>query len=271
MELDLWQSARNNDCDRVREILGGKNPVDVNWANPADKFHSAALHIACRYGHDDIMRILLRECPDIDVNRRSFYDVTPLQLACHHGKVQVVKLLLKDPRVDVNRGGSDGCGPLWFACFALQREVVKWMIMSGREIDWEKKGEHWDVTYKPAEIAIEEKDAGTAALIRRFLEDPVRTRHQVGVDLAVPEYLAAELFSLVVFFSDDYVTLASPQAASSSSRKSSDLRRFFGIAVNLPMELQMILCNRIYGSLEENIPTKLLEPSLMRIAHLISS
>ena len=59
---------------------------------------------------------------------------------------------------------------------------------------------------------------------------------------------AAERFALVVFVSDGLLqvndTTPSPAA------------RFFKIAAQLPLELQMVLCFRLLGSLKEIIPGK---------------
>jgi len=95
----------------------------------------------------------------------------------------MLQVLLADPRVNVNLCGSDGCTPLWFACYSRQRAVVQRMMLSGREIDWDKKGVHWDISYSPHDISLLEKDPETAVLLFQFKENPGKTRHQVGVDL----------------------------------------------------------------------------------------
>ena len=68
------------------------------------------------------------------------------------------------------------------------------------------------------------------------------------VELGFVDELAAEMFALVVFFSDGLLqirdTTPSPAA------------RFFNIASQLPLELQMVLCFRQVGSDKEIISGK---------------
>ena len=68
--------------------------------------------------------------------------------------------------------------------------------------------------------------------------------------LGVLDALAAEVFALTVFLCDDLLqlkpTLTTTITASAASR-------FFTIASKLPMELQMILCHRVVGSMKQNI------------------
>jgi len=184
----------------------------------------------------------------------------------------MLQVLLADPRVNVNLCGSDGCTPLWFACYSRQRAVVQRMMLSGREIDWDKKGVHWDISYSPHDISLLEKDPETAVLLFQFKENPGKTRHQVGVDLLEPECLAAELFALVVFLADDFVHLVpeTQQQQQEQSKKRRCLQRFFSLAMRLPMELQMVLCSRACGSVRGNITTRQLEPALVRVAALLS-
>ena len=60
--------------------------------------------------------------------------------------------------------------------------------------------------------------------------------------------LAADVFALTVFLCDGVLRL---KPALVSSRPSG--LRFFAIASKLPMELQMILCHRVFGSTKLNI------------------
>ena len=88
-------------------------------------------------------------------------------------------------------------------------------------------------------VAKEEGNTEVVALLERFKENPVKTRHAMRVELGWYDEAAAEMFALVVFFSDGLLqfndTTPSPAA------------RFFSIAAQLPLELQMILCFRQVG------------------------
>jgi len=126
--------------------------------------------------------------------------------------------------------------------------------------------------------------------IRESKIDLFSSRHKLISGIFAPtmgHILARELFAATVFLCDDYFNLVAiiptattttttnnhpPSSSSSSSSHrplsslphrsmrspttSSDLKRFFTIAMRLPMELQMVLCNRVYGFSQNNITTK---------------
>ena len=74
--------------------------------------------------------------------------------------------------------------------------------------------------------------------------------------------LAAEVFALTVFLCDDLLQLkpASTPAAAT---------RFFAIAKRLPMELQMILCHCVVGSMKQNILHKDSEAAFHSLAKVL--
>jgi len=71
------------------------------------------------------------------------------------------------------------------------------------------------------------------------------------------------LFALTVFLSDDYLTLIHEVVEAS---RQGGQRRFFVILKRLPMELQMVVANRLYGSAKSFVLTKDSEPAFRKIA-----
>ena len=96
------------------------------------------------------------------------------------------------------------------------------------------------------------------ALLERFKENPVATRHFIRVDFGFIDELAAEMFALVVFVSDGLLEI--------NDTTSSPAARFFKIARRLPLELQMVLCFRQVGSPKEIIPGKESEVAFKSLA-----
>ena len=81
--------------------------------------------------------------------------------------------------------------------------------------------------------------------------------------------LAAEVFALTVFLCDDLLQLkpASHQAATPDPTTAAT--RFFTISAKLPMELQMILCHRAVGSMQQNILRKDSEAAFKSLARIL--
>jgi len=157
-----------------------------------------------------------------------------------------VREMLKDSRVKVNEPTDDGFTPLRSAAAFGHLDIIKWWIASGRELDLGKPG---DVDRTDA-IGAAKKRSKTevVTLLKKFKENPVETGHAVRVELGLLYELAAEMFALVVFVSDGLLqvndTTPSPAA------------RYFSIAAQLPLELQMVLCFRQVGSGKEIIKGK---------------
>jgi len=73
------------------------------------------------------------------------------------------------------------------------------------------------------------------------------------------EYFIGHLFALVVFHSDSFVVVNEKTA-------DPDTRRFFRITSQLPLDLQMVLCNRIFGSPRDIILSRDSEPGFRLLA-----
>lgn len=57
--------------------------------------------------------------------------------------------------------------------------------------------------------------------------------------------MAGDLFSLVVYVSDQYLRVPEDQVAGNEEKQKA--WRFFNLAARLPMDLQMVLANRVFG------------------------
>lgn len=70
-------------------------------------------------------------------------------------------------------------------------------------------------------------------------------------NLFSPAPIAGELFSLVIYFSDGYLQLdegeeKEEEEEMKSNEERAKAQRFFKLAALLPMDLQMVLCNRVF-------------------------
>jgi hypothetical protein len=113
-------------------------------------FTSATLHDAIRASDAETVRQILRS-PSVDVNAhdelslmdhdgRRTRDIgdTPLQLAVREGNLEIVKIIVADPRVDPNTMDFFGDSPLHTACEMRREKVVRLLLAS-----------YWDVIKLP--------------------------------------------------------------------------------------------------------------------------
>ena len=100
-------------------------------------------------------------------------------------------------------------------------------------------------------------------LLERFKENPLETRHAMRVELGLADEMAAEIFALVVFVSDGLLQIKDTTTPSPAAR-------FFSIASQLPLDLQMVLCRRLVESAKEIIPGKDSEVAFKSLARRLT-
>jgi len=253
-EEKLRRAARYGNVSEVKEILRNNPTLNVNWKRKGVlHFGDTALHIASARGYDSIVSILLAH-PNVDVNQKDNNGSTPFLWACRSGKTSCVRLLLKDQRVTVDERNIYGHTSLWYAAKDGRLLNIKWWIASGREMDLGQPGNERTDAIGGAKIAGKTE---VVALFERFKEKPVATRHHLRVELGMIDEMAAEMFALVVFVSDGLLQI---------SQTSTPASQFFTIASQLPLELQMVLCSRVAGSVEEMILTNNSEVAFKALA-----
>lgn len=239
----------------MQSIMKKENKeINVNWKNSV--YGSTAIHYACQLGHDKIFALLLAH-PDIDVNQKTNHGFTPFLLACYDGNTSCVQLLLKDARVKVNEPNNDGYTPLWNAARYGYPEVIKWWIASGREMDLGQPG---NKKTDAIGVAMETRETEVVSLLERFERNPTQTRSEVRKELGWFGE-EAELFALIIFLSDGLLEIRENNMAGAA--------RFFRMAKDLPLELQMVLCHRVVGSTGENIPGEQSELAFKELARRI--
>ena len=263
----LWNATEWGLVQDVRRLLLDDPNIDVNWRNDSGGNSRAALHTACENGHEGVAALLLTH-PNIDVNQRDRDGVTPFLLACFYGKTGCLRLLLNDHRVRVNEADGDGHTPLFWAAYFGPPETIRWMIASGRTLELGEEGTPGDAIEAARESWNEVSRVQLSVLLRRFRENPDQVRHEVKLELGCFDELAAGLFAVIVFLCDGLLELMACEGEAEEEEEEElgggleDYRRLFRIARQLPLELQMILCRRMVGSMRNTIAGRDIEPAL---------
>jgi ankyrin repeat protein len=81
--------------------------VAINAADRKSRHRHTALIYACDNGHEDIVKMLLKE-QHIDVNFQDKYGLTALMYACLGGYTEIVKLLLGREDIDIHLEDKEG-------------------------------------------------------------------------------------------------------------------------------------------------------------------
>ena len=76
---------------------------------------------------------------------------------------------------------------------------------------------------------------------------------------------------MIIFLSDDFLVIKkTPENADEGKGDPNKLKRFFRITQVLPIELQMVVCNRLFGSARDLIRAVHSEAAFKRMAQRIT-
>ena len=103
MSIKLWLDNTENDI----------NQVDDHWFTP--------LHWAARYGHKQVVELLIDRGARVSAKNRG--DDTPLHNACQCGHLEIAKTMIrhKATLTLLNERNEHGNSPLHYACFGNYR------------------------------------------------------------------------------------------------------------------------------------------------------
>jgi len=219
---------------------------DINHMTPG---HGSMLHIACHCCHVDFIKYLL-EYQGFDVNALDDSGHTALHDCIRKNKPkEIIQLLLLCPRVDITIKSHSGLTPLHLAALQGKIWVIKMMFFHKGSIFFtDKQGIMLtlnEVKDNLKELGIKNREA--VKLLIRSHTNPKQVSSETYLEYRDPVLSAAHLFVLIVMLCDEYLTLKhyifrNPKAD-----------RFFKIMRRLPIEIQMIICNKVHGLPRETI------------------
>jgi ankyrin repeat protein len=123
----LVDAATQGKADMAMQLLkAGADP------NTVDKNGISPLMAACRWGHIEVVRLLLGNGATPD-QPRSPKGRTPLMVACsYYSGLSVIKLLV-EKGADINVKAQDGTTPLMLAARNAKYEVVEYLLSKGAD------------------------------------------------------------------------------------------------------------------------------------------
>lgn len=282
-------SAHPKVTDELKYLLTNPPPdLDINVLIPRyfytyiANYEETFLASALRYGNIELAQLLMK-CPGIDVNKENTMRRSPLYMLCseiqNHSSIA---LLLDDPRTVVDWTMGSRNNPFWAAWFYNNLEIVE-MILS-------HPMHTVDLVYNKGLLSEEVRKRGKdyakiASLICEFEVDYEGAKKRLirkrGPDKDSSQ--SAQLFLMVRLSEEGFFTIKkdfhwharridgnikiSFTQSSNPEEKEQDLTSFgetliavklFGILKKLPVELQMLLCNRCYGLSEKFIKSELI-------------
>jgi hypothetical protein len=234
----------------VKGCLGSNKSIQLYRAEGADKNETAFI-AACGKGHSEIVKLFLN-LPGFDINKcaqnfgifdgPSASPITPLYYAVTKKMPDIVRLLLKGGADLTISNRMDGVTPLHFAIksFSLspQTETVYGEIILHIVSFWLYTTNSFSIPAMP-------EDATTFPQRKEEYHKEITEMQKERISIT-----AATCFAMMTFLIDGYMQVqqqSQPTLFSIFKRSQKEAEqnavRFFSIAQNLPVELQMILCN----------------------------
>ena len=120
----------------ITQMLVDTGEVNVNRVDGSR--YSFPLLIACQEGHEDVVRALLRD-PKLDINQQSPTGRSGLAVAAEKGHQSIVELLLKTEGIIVKTVEAIGWTPLAYAIRNGHEAVARLLIDAGADVSRKTK------------------------------------------------------------------------------------------------------------------------------------
>lgn len=250
----FWDYCFDNDVEKAKLVLEKYPEMDVNIKNDGS-YSMTPLHVACYRGYTSIVSILLSH-PTIDLNIGDATGQTPLIIASQHSPA-ALRLLIKDDRCDINKCCSSNVSPLYVASRDGRLHIVKLLLSSGRARIVAYANEF--TSCDALGIATIKNQTEVISLLERYKKNKNQVVHELRLELGRREEVAATVFSIVIFHCDGLLSLK-------IQTKNEKFSRFFKIAQQLSMDLQMLLCSRVVNSTKDFIAKKHSEAAFKNLA-----
>ncbi|MFF8592783.1 ankyrin repeat domain-containing protein [Streptomyces sp. NPDC015220] len=135
-EQELMAATAKGDTERVRELLAGGSAVDERSPNLSgfNDSHTPLL-VACRDGHDEIVRLLLAAGADVNAVEPTFGAV-PLHKAVYNGHAGITADLVRQDGIDLDfQGATNGYSPLHDALWHGYEDCARTLVEAGARLD----------------------------------------------------------------------------------------------------------------------------------------
>lgn len=247
-----WTMCRDRVLEGFEELISDPE-FDVNHTDGPWDF--TLLHWVCRNILEEHLKILLAH-PKIDVNPKNDNGWgSPFGLVCVSGNINMVKMMLNDPRIKVHDE------VLYVIDYSDDTKCLEWMlILRGEELNLRIPFlAHPNNAQREMQNLICDVNSDREATIKSLCR-----KHRMPYKTDV-----AHLYALVLLVNKGYMELMIYSYSLEDSRgimyipaRFPKEYRFFSILTRLPLELSMILCNRTYGSPKLFIPSVLIAEEL---------
>jgi hypothetical protein len=248
---EVWEIMKNMTLGKLSipglNAFFEKYPhIDINSLHPP----GTLLHEACHYGRSTVVKKLLDNYPNIRVDIKDQSNRDCFYVACSGGLYYILKLLL-NKSTNVSESKEINTNPLWIAAQHGHLNCI--MLLAACQLS------PWSVE-KAIDIAGYNNYHASVRYLKSYRDNKLiavfRARSEMNV---LMEREATKYFLFIVMLCDDYYKLC-------YKKGSEKFHKFLSIASKLPMEIQMIICNRAINQEEDFINASITNHVFVEIA-----
>ena len=243
---DFSSDSDSDDCSSKN-----KRWVPFRKYGRCGKPRNPLLHSACKRGNFQLVKDLINR--GYDINKINSHGFSPLMLVCGYNHLEIFKFILRKPSLKITQND------VGHIIIADDIDFTRWwlVISQPNTIDNEslERLQNINEPIHTYDGVLTCDPIGDLNLLNSYNHNRKDTLNKIRQDLGMIE----DLFSLVVLNTDGYLT----HLSGSKCKKST--KRWFSIVKQLPMELQMLICHRTYGSSKNNIRSEKVGGSLKRV------
>jgi len=179
----------NPDVKELKELLK-RNDIDFNEGG-MEYGLMTPLEVACRNGYLEIVEVLLED-PRVLGNYSCMSGISPFYTVCKVGHLEIVKYLLMNEMIVIDFTELKD-NVFLDACCLKQIDVGKWILASGRKIP----KEIIELTKNSLEKLRDNnwEFVRFVRLLEEFLLDPIQTRKELRKGLGLPGLIFLFLLS----------------------------------------------------------------------------
>jgi hypothetical protein len=249
MAPPLSEVLSEGTLDQVKQAFIDNPNVDIHQLDELTGWTCLALAAA---NPDIAVLEFMLALPDIDVNACDEEGVPLVLHVCMHIiNYPALECILRDPRVNTQRDVFKNT-PCYCRAITNSPHILKLFViyrLADLDVDYiqnymHQKWDHWGQ---------DDYDDQVKNLLSDLQFDRDVTVMKIFLEYEHPNAASVYLFALNVMHCDDYLKLSTARIIQPSTQNT---LRFFAMINKLPMELQMLLCNRTYGLVRDIIPVK---------------
>lgn len=240
-------------CCRGHEWIMTLLMVDPRFSFHSPTRSESVLHVACRLRDARTLESLLR-IPYVNVNSQDWGGQTPLHVSAEKGEYHMCAMLAAHPSARFDIRDNRNMTPVEVAISRRNPEIVRLLLAHGPKDSVESLLDLTNHVLGPPDVPRNFETTSRALRVSKYVLAFYRDFQQAQWDFFVEERRrAADVFASVVCLCDDYLSATPAAGSSMEAHAGNQARRFYGIASQVPMELQERLALLASGRASETV------------------